>query len=219
MSEIARMTPSQGEYKKERIHLWKEVLKNLIDDIDGLSTKDVIDKLDKYKEVKPWIDKNSNTFEMIALYQKSLQLLWSVKVGKVDALFWWATHRELKEIQEKKLGLKWKDIDGLPGPTTTKKLIKELQKLEKPVEKPTPPASLEKPKAIENSRVKEVDIYLTSTEKYKNDGNWKYTSTDGNHTILVSDTTVAQSTIPSNRKPSIDELRIYLEALNHITQK
>lgn len=171
MSEAIHMTPSHGEYKKEKYILWKEVLKNLIVDVDKLSAKEVSEKLNTYSETKPW-DKNSNTFEMMALYQKSLQLLWSKEVKKVDALFGWDTFKWIKEIQEKNLGFKWRDIDGLPGPTTTKALIKELQKRDTPVqEKVVPAENTENAKISEligNAKKKSDIVYLTWAGSFYN---------------------------------------------------
>lgn len=123
-----RTTPHGREYT-EKVALWKEVLKTTIDTIKDADAKQAIELLAKYKDMIPGQTKqDTNSFEMIALYQRSIQLLWDGKNPSVDALFWPATFEQLKKIQSEKLGLSWKDVDGLPGPITTNAIIKAFEK-------------------------------------------------------------------------------------------
>ena len=90
--------------------------------------------------------------------------------------------------------------------------------MEKPVEKPVAPRVAKAIEEVKNPRLKEIDTYLISTEGYSTEGNWKYISKDKNHIISVSESTATQS-IQSNKKPTAEELRIFLEVFNHITWK
>lgn len=134
MSEWAKMYPSHGEYTKEKKELWKEALQKTIEAVKNMDINQVKQWLKKYKDTKPGSDANENTFEMTALYQRALQLLWCKEI-KIDALFWVSTYRELKKVQEHNLQLKWKSIDGLPGPTTTMALIATIDASERSIDR------------------------------------------------------------------------------------
>lgn len=128
------MYPSHGEYTKEKKELWKESLQKTIEAVKNMNINQIKEWLKKYKDTKPGSDANENTFEMTALYQRALQLIWYKEI-KIDALFGASTYRELKKAQENNLGFKWKSIDGLPGPTTTVALITILDATENAINK------------------------------------------------------------------------------------
>lgn len=128
MSEIqtARMTPSGKEYTGEKIKLGKEALQNTISAVEKMDASTVAKELNQYKDIIPGKDNKNNTFEMMALYQRALGLLWYET--KVDARFGGDTYTKLKTVQAEKLKFTGNDIDGFPGPKTTKALIELLWK-------------------------------------------------------------------------------------------
>jgi hypothetical protein len=128
MSEIqkAHVFPSGKEYTGEKIKLWKEALQKTINEVEKMDATTVAKKLDQYKDVIPGKESKDNTFEMIALYQRALGLLWNET--KIDARFGGDTYKQLKKAQAEKLKFTETDVDGFPGPKTTKALIELLGK-------------------------------------------------------------------------------------------
>jgi hypothetical protein len=78
-------------------YIMKDTLIELITHINILDAITVADKLEKYRDIIPGKSKDTNTFEMIALYQRAIQLFDSVII--VDGRFHTKTHSELKKIQ------------------------------------------------------------------------------------------------------------------------
>ena len=130
------MKPSGKEYTGEKVKLWKEALQKTISAVEKMDTTSVVKQLDQYKDVIPGKNSKDNTFEMIALYQRALGLLWHET--KIDARFGGDTYKQLKKVQEEKLKFTGTDIDGFPGPKTTKALIELLGKSQPVV---APPAT------------------------------------------------------------------------------
>ncbi len=128
MAETLVSIPSEKRYTWPKINLPKEALEKDTAEIWKLGGREVIEKLKDYINHQPGKDPWENTFELMALYQRALQLLWYDST--VDALFSRNMYTALKKAQGEKLELTWNDIDGLPGPKTTIKLITALQKNE-----------------------------------------------------------------------------------------
>ena len=242
MTENLHTIPLDKKYTWEKINLSKEVLKETIERIKKLDKDEVTEALKEYINHRPGIDTGEGTFEMMALYQRSLQLLWSDIT--VDALFWRQTYTILKTIQEKKLGFQWKDIDGLPGPKTTTALIEALQKeIEKPKaevkvpeEKPKEEEKVpeEKPKEEEKvpeekhkeeekvtdlaiTKEKKIDTFLM-TEWYSKNDEWNYVNPDQDLTLNISTWRLVYTRAPIRAFGEWDfsenERRIMLEVSN-----
>jgi len=209
MSEIARMTPSQGEYKKEKYILWKESLEKTIEEVKNLSSKDVSERLKKYENTIPGATKE-NTFEMMALYQRALQLLWFKEIW-ITARFRTETFTTLEKAQSTKLGMK--KGDGFPGPKTTKALIEALKKLDTPVQaKAVPTENGEKIKIDEiigNAKKNSMISRMSSAESFYN----------GSSPALIDYAIIKQ---PDGEfflydKPSIDWIRTVYRTNNKYT--
>jgi hypothetical protein len=172
MSEILKTVPHQKEYNWAKIELWKEALKKTIEEVKSLDAKQTMDRLWKYKTTKPGLDSKDNTFEMMALYQRAIQLLWDGITPAINARFGTDLYKSLMKAQKDILKFTWKDgkiADGLPGPTTTTALIKALGELQ--ATKPTEVITEEKETPTDRAK-----SYLTVTEKYKNNLDWTFTN-------------------------------------------
>lgn len=193
MNENPIAIPSNKKYTWEKINLSKEALEKDIAQIKELDTATVWEKLMDYINHQPGKDKWKSTFEMMALYQRALQLLWYDIT--VDGLFWGNTLTTLKATQRDNLGFQWKDIDGLPGPKTTEKLIEILQKkgeekiaaVEKPKEEgPSSDAEISKNK---KKPLEKAAAYLDN-EGFKKIGDWIYRGPDDDITITIQENSV-----------------------------
>jgi len=73
MSEKVTLTPSAKKYEGPKYDL-KEDLKILADRISKLDKTTTATELEKYKNIIPGKDAKVNTFEMMALYQRAMNL-------------------------------------------------------------------------------------------------------------------------------------------------
>jgi hypothetical protein len=156
MSEIhkAHMVPSTREYKGDKINLSNEAVKKIIDEVKDMNAMQVAEKLGKYKNTIPGKNKDDNTFEMMALYQRALTLLWTAT--SLDARFGAQTYSNLKIVQASKLGLKWKEADGFPGPNSTNAIIRILWE-QATTKQPVPKTHEEKKPAVSISVVQKPE--------------------------------------------------------------
>lgn len=117
-------------------YIMKDALIQLTTRISTYNAPTVADELEKYRDTIPGKSKDTNTFEMIALYQRAMQLFDSTIT--VDGRFSTKTYSELKNIQssfgfieknKKKIIPSEGVMDGFPGPITTKVIIAHLRSL------------------------------------------------------------------------------------------
>lgn len=117
--------PSNEKFNWEQKNISKEVLRSTVDKVQKMNASEVLTWLDKYKDINLWHDTTSdtNSFEMVALYQRAINLSWwSVTI---DGRFWTKTYTALKSFQET-LWITGVDKDGFPGNKTTAKIIEQL---------------------------------------------------------------------------------------------
>ncbi len=93
------MIPSRQEYKGEKINYEKGALRKIIEITRNLTIEQTIEKLEKY--IKP-TKESGDMFEMVALYQRSIQHLTILKI-KVDARFGPRTFEKLMKTQKEVL--------------------------------------------------------------------------------------------------------------------
>ena len=123
MTEKLRTFPSGKLYAGEIFKVGKDWLKRIIDPIIEMEKEKIVWKLSEYKNISS--GKNGvNTFEMMALYQRTINIINNNNDLKVDGRFWKHIFNSLKEVQTK-IGVA---SDGFPGPETTKALIEYLNK-------------------------------------------------------------------------------------------
>ncbi len=116
-----------------KIMLEKGALRNIIETTKNLTPEETITKLELYQGVtlgKDVLNKSGkdalNMFEMMALYQRSIQLFWDLELV-IDARFGPKTFKKLMKTQKDVLHFEWKAPDGIPGPKTTKAIINALK--------------------------------------------------------------------------------------------
>ncbi len=174
MAEIL-MTPSLKVFTWDKVDLTKEALAKSLEDIKKMTPAEVKTNLEKYTSINfntKDVNSKTNTLEMTALYQRSLNILWYKT--DIDARFGPTTRTNLKSAQEQKLNIKGKDADGLPGPTTTAALITALGKNDTSIEV-----------IIEDTPIKKAKKLL-SQNWYIEQPDWIYRNTISN-TILQID--------------------------------
>ncbi len=93
------MIPSRQEYKGEKINYEKGALRKIIETTQNLTIEQTIEKLEKY--TKP-SKESGDMFEMVALYQRSIQHLTILKI-RVDARFGPRTFEKLMKTQKEVL--------------------------------------------------------------------------------------------------------------------
>lgn len=188
MSETLKTFPKKNVYIWETIDFWKKALQETIEEVKSLDANQTMERLSKYKTTKPGLDSKDNTFEMMALYQRALQLLTSSSTLAIDARFGTDTYKALMKTQKETLKFTWKEADGLPGPKTTTALINALW------EKSTKPVEIIIEKETDTDRAKS---YLTDTEKYKDNHDWTFTDPTWNVTITIQgdDATMERNTL------------------------
>ena len=146
------MTDAEGAPKAEIKHEW---INNQIDDFgnthqeleslkadinDGIDKQECISMLEKFKNGKKIFSRN-NPHEHVAVavvgVQAALHHLGYSSVGNIDGFLGDNTKAAVENFQEQ-----WNtdhaddkiDVDGIPGPQTIGRLLKELQKAEKQAE-------------------------------------------------------------------------------------
>lgn len=93
------MYPSKQEYKGEKVNYEKGALRKIIETTQNLTIEQTIEKLEKY--TKP-SKESGDMFEMVALYQRSIQHLTILKI-RVDARFGPRTFEKLMKTQKEVL--------------------------------------------------------------------------------------------------------------------
>ncbi|NDK19959.1 hypothetical protein GW819_03900 [Candidatus Gracilibacteria bacterium] len=123
MTEKLRTFPSGKLYAGEIFKVGKDGLKKIINPIIEMEKEKIVGKLSEYKNISS--GKNGvNTFEMMALYQRTINIINNNDNLKIDGRFGKNIFNSLKEVQTK-IGVA---SDGFPGPETTKALIEYLNK-------------------------------------------------------------------------------------------
>lgn len=145
------MIPSRQEYKGEKINYEKGALRKIIETTQNLTIEQTIEKLEKY--TKP-SKESGDMFEMVALYQRSIQHLTILKI-RVDARFGPRTFEKLMKTQKEVLKFEWKAVDGIPGPKTTQAIIDALK------------IALDKTQKKDNTPEKIVDNTLNTMDSAK----------------------------------------------------
>lgn len=118
--------PSDSVRQLPKANLTKEAFENMKTQIAWYWLDTVIAWLRDLNGIKS--SNADNGFLMIWLYQRALWLINGNNDLACDCRFWPATFDALKKVQGWILGCRWWEIDGLPGPKTTKKLIEALEK-------------------------------------------------------------------------------------------
>ena len=132
-----KVTPWGWPWNWEVLGMLKKEKQSIIESVKQLTPEELSLRLEAFRDINlgvnldPSLKKSwKTTFEMVALYQRALQILGkNTQTLKVDTHFWDLTHQALLAYQKDTLKFTWKNLDGLPGTNTTKAILEKLKEL------------------------------------------------------------------------------------------